>query len=182
MVDRMIETDRDLGLANVRSILFVCLGNICRSPAAELVAASLIERNHLTAADGSAFVIDSAGTAAYHIGERPDRRTVAEAERRGMVVTHRARQVRAADFREFDLILAMDGSNLANLRRIEPRDASAIVALFAPFEHGASSTAVVPDPYYDGPEAFVACFDQCERAATGLFASIVGQDRLNRTL
>ncbi|MDE7458036.1 MAG: low molecular weight phosphotyrosine protein phosphatase, partial [Muribaculaceae bacterium] len=97
-------------------ILFVCLGNICRSPAAEGVMKAIVEAN----GDSSRFEIDSAGTGNYHIGDLPDRRMRVHAQHRGYNLTHRCRQVTPSDFEDFDLIVAMDESNHRNLCRIAP--------------------------------------------------------------
>ena len=115
-------------------VLFVCLGNICRSPAADAIMQSL-------APD---WTIDSAGTGAWHIGNPPDERSVAEGKRRGFDLSSlRARQFQVEDFYKFDVIYAMDRSNLSNLKRIRPHDATARLELFL-------GHADVPDPYYDG--------------------------------
>ena len=97
-------------------VLFVCLGNICRSPAAEGVMRRIVGE----AGEDSRWVIDSAGTGRYHIGELPDHRMRIHARRRGLELTHHCRQVTEEDFERFDLIIGMDASNIANLRRIAP--------------------------------------------------------------
>lgn len=145
-------------------ILFVCLGNICRSPTAEAVFREVAARE----APELAIQVDSAGTAAYHIGSAPDPRTREAALRRGYDLSAlRARIVELADFEHFDLILAMDRENLADLKRRAPRAAQARVRLFLEFapELGA---AEVPDPYYGGPSGFEEVLDLVEAAARGL--------------
>ncbi|MDD2869951.1 low molecular weight protein-tyrosine-phosphatase [Neomegalonema sp.] len=151
-------------------VLFVCLGNICRSPTAEGVF-----RRKLREAGLSGLVeADSAGTAAWHAGHPPDRRTQAEAARRGVDLSGlRARQVRAADFQDFDLILAMDEDNLRDLKEKAPPSARAELKLFLDFVPGSSSSArskprEVPDPYHGGPEGFAEVYDLCASAADGL--------------
>lgn len=149
-------------------ILFVCLGNICRSPTAEGVLRGIAARDypHLK------LQIDSAGTADYHVGEPPDRRTVAAARRRGYDLSSlRARQVHPDDFRHFDYILAMDRSNLSELTCRRVTGASAQLALFMSFAQGASEDEV-PDPYYGGVEGFERVLDLCEAAARGLLSRL----------
>ena len=149
-------------------ILFVCLGNICRSPTAEGVlralAASEAPELHLE--------IDSAGTAGYHIGEPPDPRTRAAAARRGYDLSAlRARVVEPADFDRFELILAMDRDNLKILQRRAPRAAHERLRLFLEFTPE-SGLLEVPDPYYGGPNGFEEVLDLVEAAARGLLAQL----------
>jgi len=141
-------------------ILFVCLGNICRSPAAE--AAFL----HLAAEAGIAgeFVVDSAGTGAWHVGEPADRRMREAGRRRGMAVTSIARRVTRDDFDTFDHILAMDGENLAALHSLAPKGHRAQVRLFRDLDPDAPG-ADVPDPYYGGPDGFDDVLDIVTRTA-----------------
>jgi protein-tyrosine phosphatase len=144
-------------------VLFVCLGNICRSPTAEGVLRVLAAREypHLT------LEIDSAGTADYHVGEPPDRRTVAAAGRRGYDLSGlRARQLVPEDFLRFDYLLAMDRANLSALRVRRIAGATAELALFMSFAPD-SGRDEVPDPYYGGAEHFEQVLDLCEIAARG---------------
>jgi len=149
-------------------VLFVCLGNICRSPTAEGVFQKLV----VDAGLGKRIHIDSAGTANWHQGRAPDPRTVAAANRRGIDLSVlRARAVKASDFYEFDYILAMDKNNLADLELIKPHDYTGHLGLFLDF--GSQSTYLeVPDPYHGGSEGFETVLDLVEDAAKGLFASI----------
>jgi protein-tyrosine phosphatase len=149
-------------------VLFVCLGNICRSPTAEGVLRAIAAREFpLLKLD-----IDSAGTANYHVGEPPDRRTVAAARRRGYDLGGlRARQVVPGDFGRFDHVLAMDHANLAELERLRPAAATAKLALFLEFAPDAQ-TLDVPDPYYGGVEEFERVLDLCEMAARGLLTRL----------
>jgi protein-tyrosine phosphatase len=145
-------------------ILFVCLGNICRSPTAEGVFRAIAAQE---LADLE-LIIDSAGTAGYHLGEPPDRRTQEAASRRGYDISHlRARVVEPEDFERFDLILAMDRQNLSTLQRRAPVHARQRVRLFLEYapQVGVSE---VPDPYYGGPNGFEHVLDLIEAAARGL--------------
>ncbi len=152
----------------VTRILFVCMGNICRSPTAEgvfrqkVLDAGLEERIH----------IDSAGTHAYHVGEPPDSRAQAAALQRGFDLSdQRARRVSAADFEEFDYIIAMDQSNFADLQAICPPGHEHKIKLF--LEYGERcDTCEVPDPYYGGRTGFERVLDLIEDAAEGLLKSL----------
>lgn len=125
------------------SILFVCLGNICRSPLAEGIY------RHLTAATSEKPVIASAGIGNWHVGNPPDRRSIKVAASHGIDISRqRARQVQAEDFSAFDLVVAMDSSNLARLFALRPADATAQLHLFADLAFGTNQD--VPDPYYGG--------------------------------
>ncbi len=150
-------------------VCFVCLGNICRSPTAEGVFRHRVAEAGLQ----DAIVIDSAGTAAYHTGERADARSRQEAARRGVPLDSVARQFAPGDFRRFDYVLAMDRSNLRNLAAMGPARAYAgTLALFRRFDPASPAEAEVPDPYYGGPDGFADVFDLCDAAAVGLLAHI----------
>jgi protein-tyrosine phosphatase len=145
-------------------ILFVCLGNICRSPTAEIVFRAVAQRD----APDLVLEIDSAGTAAYHVGELPDQRTRQAAARRGYDMSAlRARTVEAEDFEHFDLILAMDHENLRALQRRAPAQARERLRLFLEFAPDAG-VSEVPDPYYGGPNGFEDVLDLIEAASRGL--------------
>jgi protein-tyrosine phosphatase len=149
-------------------ILFVCLGNICRSPTAEGVFRDLVH----TAAPGLEVEIDSAGTAGYHIGTAPDPRSQSAALRRGIDISDlRARQITRGDFTEFDLILAMDRDNLRDLEAKSPGDAHAKLHLFLDYAPQTGRTEV-PDPYYGGAADFELVLDLCAAAARGLIAAL----------
>jgi protein-tyrosine phosphatase len=153
---------------NKKRVLFVCLGNICRSPTAEGVLRSIATREFLALP----LLVASAGTANYHAGEPPDRRTVSAARRRGYDLSaQRARQVSADDFERFDLVLAMDRANLADLERLRPRSAPAQVGLFLDFAPGCGFMEV-PDPYYGSVEDFERVVDLCEAGARGLLHTL----------
>jgi len=154
-------------------ILFVCLGNICRSPTAEGIFQRLVDNSGLA----KRIQIDSAGTANWHQGRAPDPRTVAAAKRRNIDLSVlRARVVKASDFNEFDYVLAMDKNNLADLQLLKPADYAGHLGLFLAF--GSQSTYLeVPDPYHGGNEGFELVLDLVEDAAAGLLVSIK-RDRL----
>src|SRR3954468_11359171 len=151
-------------------ILFVCLGNICRSPTAEGVVRTVAARQY----PRLGIKVDSAGTANYHVGEPPDRRSAAAARRRGYdLSSHRARQVVAQDFAEFDYILAMDAANLAELGRLAQARTRARLALFLEFAPEAGCQEV-PDPYYGGVTDFERVLELCEAGAKGLLGKLAG--------
>ena len=155
-------------------ILFVCLGNICRSPTAEVVFRAVASRE----APDIVLDIDSAGTAGYHVGEQPDRRTRQAAARRGYDLSAlRARMVEPRDFEYFDLILAMDRENLRALQRFAPQQARERLRLFLEFapEAGVSE---VPDPYYGGPNGFEDVLDLIEAASRGLIEHLRSRSRV----
>ena len=151
----------------MHSILFVCLGNICRSPTAEGLML-----NHLAAAGLSHQVrVDSAGIGGWHAGDPPDPRAIAAARKRGVDLTPlRARQVRKADFAEFDLIVGMDRQNVTDLRRLAPSGSTARIGLF--LEEALGLASEVPDPYYGDERGFDAVFDLCDRAARAFLEKI----------
>ncbi len=150
-------------------VLLVCFGNICRSPTAEGVLRTIAQRE----APYLITHIDSAGTADYHTGNAPDHRSVAAAARRGYDIAGlRARQVCREDFASFDLLLAMDCSNLAALRQLTKSKPDAEkIRLFLSYSPAADS-AEVPDPYYGGPADFERVIDLCELAARGLISDL----------
>lgn len=135
-------------------VLFVCLGNICRSPAAEGVFRHLVTEAGLT----NRFTIDSAGTGAWHEGEKADRRMRQAAERRGIALTSIARQVTADDFERFDHVFAMDASNLRTLRSLAPPEHRDKIRLFRDADPEAPGEDV-PDPYYGGADGFEDVLD-----------------------
>lgn len=153
-------------------ILFVCLGNICRSPAAEGLFRAIIEKKGLE----NQFVVDSAGTYSGHRGELPDRRMRNAASKRGYQLTHRSRPVSSLDFLEFDLIVAMDDNNYSDLMHLAPsvEDSRKIVRMADYFTN--STMTYVPDPYYMGSEGFELVLDLLEDACEELLARIMSQD------
>jgi protein-tyrosine phosphatase len=154
------------------AVLFVCLGNICRSPTAEGVFRALAREAGLDAR----LRIDSAGTGGYHVGAPPDARAMAAARSRGYDLSAiRARKVDITDFHEFDLILAMDEDNLRDLEGMAPEAARARLGLLLDFAPGPDRRAV-PDPYYGGRNGFEQVLDLVAEACAGLV------DELRRTL
>ena len=150
------------------SILFVCLGNICRSPLAE--AALRVEAEKA----GLAIDVDSAGTGDWHIGHPPDRRAQATARRHGTDIAHyQGRQVEPGDFRRFTHILALDTDNLRNLRAVAPADTTARIGLLMDMVPGRQGHAV-KDPYYGGDEGFETTWSDVSAAARALVGQLSG--------
>lgn len=154
-------------------ILFVCLGNICRSPTVEGVARALAQREaaHLQ------LQFDSAGTADYHVGDPPDARSIRAARARGYDISLlRARQLQRADFQQFDLLLAMDEENLANMLRIAPASHAQRARLFLDYAPDAGIRSV-PDPYYGDAGGFERVLDLAEHGVRGLLRGISAAQR-----
>lgn len=151
-----------------RRVLFVCLGNICRSPLAEAAFRAEAERLGLDAE------VDSAGTGDWHIGHPPDRRAAAVALRNGVDIAHlRARQVNSEDFRRFDHIVALDAENLSDLKRMRPADATAKLSLLLDHVEGREGQAVA-DPYYGDEGGFDLTWSDVTAGAHG-FARHIAQ-------
>lgn len=150
-------------------ILFVCLGNICRSPAAEGIMRHLVEERGLT----DLFVIDSAGTYGGHAGDLPDSRMRSHAARRGYSLEHRSRKITGEDFDRFDLIIGMDDMNVENLRRLAP-DVDSLAKIHRMTEYNRHFLYDhVPDPYYSGADGFELVLDLLEDACDGLLCTLV---------
>jgi protein-tyrosine phosphatase len=153
-------------------ILFVCLGNICRSPMAEGVFRRVAEEEGLI----DRFEIDSAGLGDWHIGQAPDHRAQKAARSRGVDISDQsARQVVDEDFDRFDLLLVMDRSNYAELKARAPHEARAKIRPFLDFAPHVG-TSDVPDPFFGGAEGFDRALDLIEAAARGLLASLAGEE------
>ena len=153
----------------ITRVLFVCLGNICRSPTAHGVFQSMVDDRGLT----HLIEVDSCGTGDWHVGEAPDRRATAKAAKRGYDLSDlRARQFQAADFARFDYILAMDMKNLAALQDMRSETFSGHLGLFLGFA-GNVELREVPDPYYGGANGFNHVLDLVEWASEGLLREIV---------
>ncbi|PWK76130.1 low molecular weight protein-tyrosine-phosphatase [Aminobacter sp. AP02] len=147
----------------VKSILFVCLGNICRSPLAEGVFRAVLAERGLE----DAYTIDSAGTGGWHAGSAPDPRSIDIAALHGIDISaQQARKVVASDFDSFDLILGMDRSNVDDLNALAPQQGSGRVALF--LGHATGRAQDVPDPYYGGEDGFVAVYRMIREASEAL--------------
>ena len=149
---------------SVPSVLFVCLGNICRSPLAEAALRAEAERA------GIAVMVDSAGTGDWHIGNPPDRRAQATALTHGIDISgYKARQVTRGDFTRFTHIYALDAANLADLRRLAPADATAELGLLLDLVPGRAGEGVV-DPYFGGPEGFEETWADVSAGAAAIIA------------
>jgi protein-tyrosine phosphatase len=152
-------------------ILFVCMGNICRSPTAEGVMRHIVREEGLE----DAIEIDSAGTGGWHAGSPPDSRATATARRRGIVLEGAARQLSPDDFDAFDLILAMDADNARDLLALAPsEEAAAKVRLLREFDPASDGSGGldVPDPYYGGADGFEEVLDMVDAATRGLLDSL----------
>lgn len=153
------------------NILFVCMGNICRSPSAEGFFARALEQSDF----GDLVSIDSAGTHSYHVGHAPDARAVDTAQNFGVDISHlRARKVNAQDFHDFDLIIAMDRSNFEDLQSIQPPGSKAQLTMMMQY-HPQAQPAEVPDPYYGGMDGFTYMCELLDLAAAGLLEEVGGR-------
>lgn len=154
------------------SVLFVCLGNICRSPAADGVMKSFVSER----SDAARWTIDSAGTGGWHVGQLPDKRMRVHAARRGYNLDHICRQVREADFERFDLIVGMDAQNISDLRCLAPSpEAEEKIVSMADFCSIATRYDHIPDPYYEGAEGFELVLDLLQDACAGLYRAATPQ-------
>ena len=149
-----------------KRILFVCLGNICRSPAAE----GMMKKKVMEHDDIDGWIIDSAGTGRWHVGGPPDRRMRVHARRRDIELDHICRTVRADDFDYFDLIIGMDSMNLSDLRQMAPTiDAEDKIIGMSEFVDSSFGADHIPDPYYDGDEGFERVLDLLENGCENLY-------------
>jgi protein-tyrosine phosphatase len=154
------------------SVLYVCLGNICRSPLGEGVLAHRLEEEDLS----SRVRVDSAGTGAWHLGEPPDPRSTEVALRHGIALRGLARRVSVEDFHEFDYIFAMDRANLQDLRHLESQvEEGARLNLFREFDPDKDGDLDVPDPYYGGPDGFDVMFDMIDRTCAAFVGHLVSE-------
>lgn len=151
------------------SVLFVCLGNICRSPTAEGVFQRVVDEAGL----GDRIRVDSCGTTDFHVGESPDERSQAAARRRGIELGHlRARQLSPEDLKQFDYVLAMDRQNLARVRELWHQVGGTQPELFLGYASDSAGPDEVPDPYHGGEQGFERVFDLVEDASKGLLRHI----------
>ena len=162
------------------SVLFVCLGNICRSPTAHGVFQNLVNKAGLA----DAIYIDSCGTGDWHIGHAPDERATQKAAQYGYDLSSlRARQLCANDFSQFNVLLAMDKANLRDMRALSPTSFQGKLELFLSYDRAADKSAAavdeVPDPYYGGEQGFDEVVQLTERAARGLLEELVREYNLS---
>jgi protein-tyrosine phosphatase len=151
------------------SILFVCTGNICRSPTAEAVFRNVVYKEQLK----EKVTVDSAGTHGYHVGQPPDKRAYLAAQKRGIIMDHmKARQVTTKDFKLFNMIIAMDRGHLDILQEMQPHESIAQLSLFMDYcsDHAGHD---VPDPYYGADEGFDTVLDIIEDGAQGLLKTVL---------
>ena len=156
-------------------VLFVCLGNICRSPLAMNLFRHAVKERNLT----SYFEIDSCGTSDYHIGDSPDSRTIANASKNGLHIEHKARQLVSEDLERFDYVIAMDKSNLQNILKLDPsgrhRDKIHLMRDFDPIEKGTE----VPDPFFGGDEGFQNVFQILKRSVNHFLDILVEKHNIS---
>lgn len=149
------------------SVLFVCTGNICRSPTAQALLV------HKAAARGVQVITDSAAITSEELGNPPDRRALAELRRRGVAMPdHRARQIEPHDFRHFDLLIGMTHQHVDALQRMAPRDATGRVALLMRYAQGEGAVDV-PDPWYGGAQDFIEAFDMIDQGVDALLLDVL---------
>ncbi|TFK36855.1 phosphotyrosine protein phosphatase I superfamily [Crucibulum laeve] len=146
-------------------VLVVCLGNICRSPMGEAVLKDVAKKR------GVDIVVDSCGTAGYHVGEEPDERTVSVCKKHGVPINSLARQVATSDFTNFTHILAADESNLRNLQAVKPHNSTADVRLWGSY----LDNKPIPDPYYGGINGFEKVFQQCTALSNAFLDDVLGK-------
>lgn len=151
----------------MKRILFVCLGNICRSPMAEGITNQLLQDLNLS----QSFTIDSAGTASFHVGKSPDSRTIEECSKNNITLNHKARMVSSLDFEHFDYLVAMDQSNFKDLVAIAPADSKHKVLLMGDFD-SVNPGADVPDPYYGTQADFEIVFEMLQRACNNFLFTL----------
>jgi protein-tyrosine phosphatase len=150
-------------------VLFVCMGNICRSPTGEGVFRALLAEQELE----DEVEVDSAGTGSWHVGAPPDERATSAAAARGIELAGAARQVRPADFDDFDLLVAMDSENAAELQRLAPDvERAEKIRMLREWDPEAGGDLDVPDPYYGGPQGFEEVLDMVERSSRGLLEEV----------
>ncbi|MBN2527026.1 MAG: low molecular weight phosphotyrosine protein phosphatase [Deltaproteobacteria bacterium] len=156
------------------NVMFVCMGNICRSPLAHAVFEDMVQKASLE----DAFKIESSGTIGYHVGELPDARMRETARRHGVKMIHRARQLKKKDLDDYDMILAMDKENLSNIRKLATSEAHLQkIQLFRNFDPNATGGAEVPDPYYGGDDGFEHVFQIVQRTCEQLLKDTASPEK-----
>ncbi|MBO4803798.1 MAG: low molecular weight phosphotyrosine protein phosphatase [Muribaculaceae bacterium] len=159
------------------SVLFVCLGNICRSPAAQAVMQRMVDERGLT----ERFYIDSAGIGGWHIGDLPDKRMRVHARPRGYELSHRARRVQSSDFDDFDLIVGMDAANVDDLCHMAfTLEQQNKVVMMGDYIRQYPNYDYVPDPYYEGSEGFELVLDLLEDSCDNLLNQIIEQNNISK--
>ncbi|XP_073989192.1 low molecular weight phosphotyrosine protein phosphatase 1-like isoform X2 [Rhodnius prolixus] len=150
-----------------KSVLFICLGNICRSPIAEAVFLTLINKRGVA----EKWLVDSAALGPWHVGNYPDPRALAVLKDKNIKYSHTVRQIKKDDFRNFDYIFGMDEENMASLKKMAPKDSKATTALLGTYDP--EGEKIIEDPYYDsGSQGFYKCYDQCIRSCEGFLNSV----------
>ncbi|CAH0548816.1 unnamed protein product [Brassicogethes aeneus] len=154
-------------MSDKKSALFVCLGNICRSPIAEGVFQHLVKERNL----GDKWEIDSAGLGGWHSGNRPDSRAMKTMQKYNIEYTNRARQIEDEDFQKFDYIFGMDENNISNLKSQKPKGSKCEILLLGDFDP--TGDRIIRDPYYDDDSAgFEKCYQQCLRACNAFLDKV----------
>lgn len=152
-----------------KRVLFVCLGNICRSPAANGIMQQIIDADNAT----DCWEVDSCGIGQWHVGDLPDRRMRVHAQRRGLVLDHVCRQIKASDFDRFDVIFAMDNANVDDLRELAPSlEAQRKIIPMALFVDSSFHCDHIPDPYYSGAEGFEHVLDLLDNACSNFYNAV----------
>ena len=161
------------------NVLFVCLGNICRSPLAEGIFQDLLVKKKLS----DQFFCDSAGTSGWHIGAQPDRRSEAIANKHGFTLSHSGRQIEQEDFENFDYIIAMDQSNLENIKQVQGYETfnKDRLVLMRKFDDE-SPNKDVPDPYFGGPEGFETVYQMLDRSCKKFLKHLQEEHQLRSPL
>ncbi|CAH1401993.1 unnamed protein product [Nezara viridula] len=153
-----------------RSVLFICLGNICRSPVAEAVFRKLLKEKGIF----DKWLVDSAAIGSWHIGSKPDSRAISVLERNNIEINHRARQIEESDFHKFEFILGMDEENMSDLKRLAPPNSKAKLHLLGSFDP--SGELIIKDPYYTkGEKAFHKTLEHCTSACEGFLNAVINK-------
>lgn len=151
-----------------KSVLFICLGNICRSPIAESVLNSLLEERGL----GGKWLVDSAAIGPWHIGSKPDPRAISALRSKQMNSTHKARQLKENDYNIFDYILGMDDENIHDIERMKPKNSKAKIELLGSYDPAGET--IIEDPYYtQGEKAFHKTVEHCKRSCEGFLKAVL---------